>query len=387
MSLSTFADACSSMSSNIAQKDLVGHKGQYPIYGASGLIGFVNFYKQEQQYIAVVKDGAGIGRVFSLPPYSSVIGTMQYLLPKDSIDVNYLYYAVQFMHLEKYYTGSTIPHIYFKDYKHEPLNIPSRDKQQEISSILILVDKAIDTLHAQIAHLEELVKSRFVEMFGDPVTNPKGWEIAPLSDMGDCKNGMNFHKGENGVELHCLGVGDFQNLSIIDDTSTLPIVSLNDKPSKEYLLQNEDIVFVRSNGNKNLVGRCLAVYPNEIPTVFSGFCIRFRLADKERLTISYLLQVLKHESMRHRMTGRGANIQNLNQQILSGLYVPLPPLDLQNEFAAFVEQADKSKFAVLMHRQISLKTALLSAMFSSYTNSDRRICKSLHRRSVEHDEL
>ena len=224
-------------------------------------------------------------------------------------------------------------------------------------------------------------------MFGDPVTNPKGWEIAPLSDMGDCKNGMNFHKGENGVELHCLGVGDFQNLSIIDDTSTLPIVSLNDKPSKEYLLQNEDIVFVRSNGNKNLVGRCLAVYPNEIPTVFSGFCIRFRLADKERLTISYLLQVLKHESMRHRMTGRGANIQNLNQQILSGLYVPLPPLDLQNEFAAFVEQADKSKFAVLMHRQISLKTALLSAMFSSYTNSDRRICKSLHRRSVEHDEL
>ena len=204
MSLSTLADACSSMSSNIAQKDLVGHKGQYPIYGASGLIGFVNFYKQEQQYIAVVKDGAGIGRVFSLPPYSSVIGTMQYLLPKDSIDVNYLYYAVQFMHLEKYYTGSTIPHIYFKDYKHEPLNIPSRDKQQEISSILILVDKAIDTLHAQIAHLEELVKS---------------------------------------------------------------------------------------------------------------------------------------------------------------------------------------KFAVLMHRQISLKTALLSAMFSSYTNSDRRICKSLHRRSVEHDKL
>ena len=183
-------------------------------------------------------------------------------------------------------------------------------------------------------------------MFGDPVTNPMGWEIAPLSDMGDCKNGMNFHKGESGVELHCLGVGDFQNLSIIDDTSTLPIVSLNDKPSKEYLLQNEDIVFVRSNGNKNLVGRCLAVYPNEIPTVFSSFCIRFRLAAKERLTIGYLLQVLKHESMRQRMTGRGANIQNLNQQILSRLDIPLPPLTLQNKFADFAQQVDKSKFVV-----------------------------------------
>ena len=72
---------------------------------------------------------------------------------------------------------------------------------------------------------------------------------------------------------------------------------------------------------------------------------------------------------------------------VAALPIMLPPLALQNEFAAFVEQADKSKFAVLMHRQILLKTALLSAMFSSYTNSDRRICKSLHRRSVDNDEL
>ena len=366
MSKMFLGDVCLPESSNIAQKDLTDKGGQYPIYGASGLISHVNFYRQECEYIAVVKDGAGIGRVFLLPPYSSVIGTMQYILPKPNIDVHYLYFAMQFMNLAKYYSGSTIPHIYFKNYKHEPIKLPSLEKQREIADTLETIKQTEDNLNEQITHLDELVKSQFVALFGDPVTNPMGWEIAPLSDMGDCKNGMNFHKGESGVELHCLGVGDFQNLSIIDDTSTLPIVSLNDKPSKEYLLQNEDIVFVRSNGNKNLVGRCLAVYPNEIPTVFSSFCIRFRLAAKERLTIGYLLQVLKHESMRQRMTGRGANIQNLNQQILSRLDIPLPPLTLQNKFADFAQQVDKSKLVLrqLLEKQCTLKAALMQEYFS-----------------------
>lgn len=256
---------------------------------------------------------------------------------------------------------------HFKWLKESLYHVPTLNEQTHIADTLDTLSTLITLCKMKIFLFDELVKSRFVEMFGDPVTNPMGWEIKSLSDMGDYKNGMNFHKGENGIKLHCLGVGDFQNLSIIDDTSTLPIISLNAKPSKEYLLQNDDIVFVRSNGNKNLVGRCLAVYPNEIPTVFSGFCIRFRLAAKEQLTIGYLLQVLKHESMRQRMTGRGVNIQNLNQQILSRLDIPLPPLSLQNEFAAFVEQADKSKLVLrqLLEKQRILKAALMQEYFAA----------------------
>ena len=183
-------------------------------------------------------------------------------------------------------------------------------------------------------------------MFGDPVTNPMKWKVKSLSELGDCKNGMNFHKGESGIDIHCLGVGDFQNLSVITDTSVLPIVSLNENPSEEYMLQDGDIVFVRSNGNKNLVGRCLTIYPHDIPTTFSGFCIRYRISNTDKVLTEYLLQVLKHESMRQKMTGRGANIQNLNQQILSALQIPLPPIDLQRQFIEFVELTDKSKLAV-----------------------------------------
>ena len=106
-------DVCEKASSNIAQKDLVDNNGTYPIFGASGLIKTVDFYKHEKPYVAVVKDGAGIGRTLLLPGRSSVIGTMQALLPKENIRPELLKYIVQGMHLENFHSGATIPHIYF----------------------------------------------------------------------------------------------------------------------------------------------------------------------------------------------------------------------------------------------------------------------------------
>ena len=209
----------------------------------------------------------------------------------------------------------------------------------------IVRQKSDDIPQEYISALDNLIKARFVEMFGDPVANEKGWTTKPLLDMGKCKNGMNFHYDDKGIEINCLGVGDFKNLSIIDNTEELPTILLNEMPSEEYLLKDDDIVFVRSNGNKALVGRSLAVYPGDVPTTFSGFCIRYRKHDNE-ITVPYLLRVLKTDSMRMKMAGRGANIQNLNQQILGTLVIPVPPVELQNQFAAFVTEVNKSKVKV-----------------------------------------
>ena len=123
-------------------------------------------------------------------------------------------------------------------------------------------------------------------------------------------------------------------------------------------------MFVRSNGNKKLVGRSIAIYPQDVPTTFSGFCIRFRKNDKSVETL-YLLNILKQDSIRRKMQGRGANIQNLNQQILGSLEIPLPPLDLQNKFAAFVQQVDKSELAVQqsLEQLETLKKSLMQEYF------------------------
>ncbi len=207
------------------------------------------------------------------------------------------------------------------------------------------VSAVISMRQHELQKLDELIKARFVEMFGDPVTNEKGWKTMPLLELGSCKNGMNFHYDDSGIEINCLGVGDFKDHSVITNTENLPTVSLNEMPSEEYLLKDDDIVFVRSNGNKALVGRSVAVYPAETPTTFSGFCIRFRKTD-DTVLVPYLLRVLKADSIRTKMAGRGANIQNLNQQILGSLVIPVPPTELQEQFVSFAKQLDKSKVAV-----------------------------------------
>lgn len=265
------------------------------------------------------------------------------------LDQQYLYYYLKSditLHFIKAVaTGSVRDNLKFTMLCEFPINLPSIDGQRKITQKLDKLKGIITLRQQELQELDELIKARFVEMFGDPVSNEKNWNTKPLLSMGYCKNGMNFHYDDSGVEINCLGVGDFKNYSVISDTAALPTVSLNEMPSSEYLLQDDDIVFVRSNGNKKMVGRSVAVYPGAVPTTFSGFCIRYRRDDDTVIT-PYLLRVLKTESIRRKMYGRGANIQNLNQQTLSTLDIPIPPKEMQEKFAAFVAQVAKSKYEV-----------------------------------------
>ena len=262
---------------------------------------------------------------------------------RDGIRANpkYLYYYVKAQRIPD--TGYN---RHFKWLKETIYDVPDLSQQNRIAGILDAFEDAIKNRQRVLTLLDELVRSRFVEMFGDPVKNPYRWPKKLLTDLGDCKNGMNFHRDDEGYEIHCLGVGDFQNLSVISDAEKLPLISLDTVPSQEYLLQDEDVVFVRSNGNKKLVGRCVAVYPKDVPTTFSGFCIRFRKNNKIEIQTKYLLQVLKSDGVKMQMEGRGANIQNLNQKILSQVEIPIPPLSLQTQFATFVHQVDATKSSV-----------------------------------------
>lgn len=165
--MARLGDICKKGASSVAQKDLENHNGIYPIYGASGFIKNVDFYHQENPYVAVVKDGAGVGRVMKLPAKSSVIGTMQYIVPNDDMDTSYLAYVLEHMNLSKYYTGATIPHIYFKDYCNEIIPEHSKSEQHHIANTLDKVSNLISLRKQQLSKLDELVKSRFIEMFGD----------------------------------------------------------------------------------------------------------------------------------------------------------------------------------------------------------------------------
>ena len=220
--------------------------------------------------------------------------------------------------------------------------LPPLEEQKHIAAMLDKCTALVTKHKLMLEKYDTLIKSRFIEMFGDnPIENGK-WKVEKLGNLGLCKNGMNFSYEDNGFEINCLGVGDFKDNAVISNCEKLPVISLNEKPSEEYLLKDNDIVFVRSNGNKELVGRSVLVHPCVL-TTFSGFCIRFRLST-DSINHLFLLQFLKMPNTRKNMAGRGANIQNLNQQILSNLDIPVPQIELQNSFVSFVQQIDKSKF-------------------------------------------
>ena len=318
--------------------------GKYPFFTCSKESLKISTYSYDCECVLVAGNGD-----LNVKYYNGKFDAYQrtYIIEDNGSGTLYIPYLYFFMEryveeLRKQSIGGVIKYIKLGNLTDAMIELPDINTQKSIVKMLCKAKSTLDMRKDELGAFDDLIKSRFVEMFGDPVLNEKGWKTKPLLDMGICKNGMNFHYDDRGVEINCLGVGDFKDLSVIVNTEQLPIVSLNEMPSEDYLLKDDDIVFVRSNGNKSLVGRSVAVYPGDIPTTFSGFCIRYRKHDNV-VTIPYLLRVLKTDSIRRKMAGRGANIQNLNQQILGTLIIPVPPIELQNEFSDFVQQVDKSK--------------------------------------------
>lgn len=284
---------------------------------------------------------------------------------KVDVDKDFFVYQVECLlkKAAKQAHGATMRHLTKPVFDGLPFYLPPKEEQKRIAVQLNAITHLISLRQRQAEKLDELVKARFVEMFGDPVRNTKHWEKASLLALGSCKNGMSFHANESGIKLRCLGVGDFKNLSYIDDVEQLPFVSLAEKPSPNCFLHDGDIVFVRSNGNKALVGRCLLVYPRDTPTIYSGFCIRYRLVT-EKVDPIYALHVLKADGIRQKMSGRGANIQNLNQKILAAIEMPIPPLPLQNAFATFVYEVDREKERI--QRSAALLETLKRSLMQQY---------------------
>lgn len=238
--------------------------------------------------------------------------------------------------------------------------LPPLSTQLAIVSELDKINELIRLKKEQLKDFDNLAQSLFYEMFGDPVENEKGWEAKKLGEIGEFKNGLNFSKDENGHSIKFLGVSDFQNKKSIA-SDQLDCISLSECVQEDYLLKTGDIVFVRSNGKKELIGRSVKMYITE-PTTYSGFCIRCRITD-EKVDKDYIAILLKTPIIRQFMTnsGRGCNISNLNQKILNSIPTIPPPLPLQRLFAQRIEQIEREKSEVQKSIQ-DLETLLASRM-------------------------
>lgn len=136
--------------SALSLNSLAPNQGVYPLFGASGFIKNIDFYQQEKPFIAIVKDGAGIGNSFICPGQSSILGTLSYLNPKEGCNIDFIFNILQSTTFEKYITGSTIPHIYFSNYSLKKIPFPPLPEQTAIANLLSTWDSAIQTTNALI---------------------------------------------------------------------------------------------------------------------------------------------------------------------------------------------------------------------------------------------
>lgn len=179
-------DICDKGSSNLKQKDVEGQNGQYPVYGAGGIISYIDTYHQEDNYIAIVKDGSGIGRVTFMPAKSSVIGTMQYILPKKGFNINYIGYCLQSLDLSKYKQGAAIPHIYFRDYGERIVKVTEDiNKQQSIVDYLDSAFAKIDAMKANAEKALNEAKALYQASLKEMLEPKEGWEEKTLPDISE----------------------------------------------------------------------------------------------------------------------------------------------------------------------------------------------------------
>ena len=196
---------------------------------------------------------------------------------------------------------------------------------------------------------------------------PEGWDILPLGEMADFRNGLNFTKGDDGEPIKIVTIPDFWQRTEIRDMSGIKSITPKKKVPASSLLQSGDMLFVRSNGNPELVGRCLFFPDVDEPISFSGFTIRGRV-DKEHLVPEFAAYVMLTDRTKAQFRrGRGGgNISNLSQDILAGVQVALPPLPEQRKIADILSTWDEAieKTEALLTNARTQKRALMQQLLT-----------------------
>ncbi len=330
----------------IATKDLL--EDGYPVYGANGQIGFYDKYTHEEATLMITCRGATCGSLNISRPYSYINGNAMALDNLDeNIELKYLYYFLKSRGLLDTISGSAQPQITRNSLAKVIVRYPEKNLQLKIVRILDKAQELIDKRKKQIEELDLLVKSKFIEMFGNPSTNSKGWILDKLSNcLINIENGKSFicenykRKGEYPAILKLSAVtygvyNQFENKALIDEFSFVEKVEV----------KKSDLLFTRKN-TPELVGMSAYVYETE-PSLMMPDLI-FRLNTNENINKIFLWKLINHDLFREKIkalsNGSAKSMSNISKQRLMELKIPVPPIELQNQFAEFVKQVDKLKF-------------------------------------------
>lgn len=353
-------DICDKGSSNIAQNKITECTGEYPVFGASGMIQNINFYHKDTPYIGVVKDGSGVGRVNIYPAYSSLLGTLQYITPKEGYSLQYIAYALKSLNLAQFASGAAIPHIYFKEWGESEIHVPALEVQSIIVDELDCLSNIINNKKKQLEELDKLAHAIFYDMFGDPITNEKGWSVKKIGEVCKTSSGGTPSKKHNeyydGGTIPWLRSGEV-NKVFISDTELYITAAGMENSSAKYLPQNTVVIamYGATVGQVGILSKQMTtnqaicgIYPN---LHFAPIYLYYILASKRKEFI--------------KLAAGGAQ-PNISQNIIKDTLITCPPLSLQQQFADKIEAIEKQK--ALIKKSLEEVETLFNSRMDYYFN-------------------
>ena len=348
--------------SNLSINNLLENNGEYKLYGATGLIKCIDFYEINVPYIAIVKDGAGVGRITLCDENSSILGTMQALIAKEDFDLKFSYYSLNKINFNKYVIGSTIPHIYFKDYSKETIFVPSLNEQKKISTFISLIDKKIELMEKKYEKVIQFKKSVLEKIFKKELNFKNNeWKTIKLKDIGQFYRGHSYNSSN--VTQRGLLVLRSNNIKNNKINLSEQLQFVNKDCKEELKLRKGDIVICMSNGSRKLVGKTGQYMGNYNGDLTVGaFCSIFR----PKLGISkFLFQSESYKKQLYLILA-GTNINNLKNSDLENFSFEIPVVsDEIDNICSFLDYIDNNIYSLekKIEKIKEFKKYLLQQMF------------------------
>lgn len=336
----------------------------YPVYGANGVIGYYSNYNHYKETLLITCRGATCGTLNICKPFSYINGNAMALDDlSDEIDIKYLYYFLLSRGLSDTITGSAQPQIVKQSLKNVRVIYPNLDAQKRIIYVLGKADELLSIRKQQIAKLDELVKARFVEMFGTFPANPFRWSTGKIQDVvSDVRYGSSRPAVEGGKYPY-LRMNNITYSGKLDLHDTKRI-DIPDSELDKCTVRRGDVLFNRTN-SKELVGKT-CVYNRDELMVLAGFVIRVRVNERIRSDVlSAFLNMDFSKRMLIGMCKTAIGQANINAKELQNIDLYIPPIELQDQFVALKNKIDQQKQTVQqsLEKLELLKKALMQEYF------------------------
>ena len=319
----------------------------YPVYGANGIIGYYNKYNHEMPVVTITCRGATCGSINITTPKAYITGNSMCLDDlRNDIELEYIYYCLCHYDFNNVISGSAQPQITRAGLEKVFITILSHDEQIQIISKLKKIENIINFRKKELEYLDTFIKARFVEMFGDPIKNPKGWDVVKLSEcLERIDNGKSFTCDSNAREgafpailkLSAATYGDYrpyENKALLDEKQFVESVEVH----------RGDLLFTRKN-TPDLVG--MAAYVFETPEKLMMPDLIFRLVTNERMTPIFLWQLINNREFRPVIQGisggSAKSMSNISKERLKNIEVICPPISEQKKLEGVLVQVNKSK--------------------------------------------